>query len=197
MIKKAYTTEIKVEEFLGISIDAGKADDAINQAIDLVDKITGRNFVADTVASARAFDGLVGHDLFIDDCIQITKVEVGGDYYGDTKVENTRYVLLPANYSAKGLPITRVHLKDSHWPTGLQNHSITAKWGYSSVCPDGISFATAVLAGGIYMFNKGGASGDTQSESIGNYSVSYATEQGWKAYQRALQVLEGYKKRAL
>lgn len=196
-VKKAYTTEAKLEAFLGgLAIVTAEAEDAINQAITLVDKLTGRNFVADSVGTERLFDGKGKEILLIDDCVSISEVKNGADFYGDTKsvVLTTNYVKLPNNYAAKGLPISQLHLKNSIWQNGVQNHAVTAKWGFSTACPDDVSFATMVLAAGIYMFNRGGASGGVNSESIGNYSVSYDTEEGWKNYKRALDILKGYKK---
>ena len=196
-VKKNYTTELKLEAFLGgLSIVTAEAEDAINQAITLVDKLTGRNFVAGTTESERLFDGKGKEQLLIDDCISISEVKVGSDYYGDSKttLTTTEYIKLPNNYSAKGFPISRLHLKNDIWQTGMQNHSVKAKWGYSLACPDDISFATLVLASGMYMFNRGGASGGVNSESIGNYSVSYENEEGWKNYKRAISILDGYKK---
>lgn len=198
MINKAYTTEEKLEAFLKETITTGAADDAINQAVDLIDKYTGRNFIADTVASARLFNGDGKPELKIDDCVEISKVEAGQDYYGETKTEKltTEYIKLPNNYSAKSLPITSLHLKNAFWLAGLQNHQITAKWGFSVTVPNGITFAATVLAAGIYNYNQSGGSGTVRSESIGNYSVTYSEEDesGWNAYNRAMEVLAGYKK---
>jgi hypothetical protein len=195
-ITKNYTSEKKVEAFLGVEIEFGGADNAINEAVNLVDKITGRNFVADSVASARLFSGQAGLDLIIDDCVEITKVEMGSDMYGDSfaEVASTKYIKLPLNYTAKSLPITRLHVKDDYWTSGVANHRITAKWGYSVAVPSAVELATTILAGGVYMFNKGGASGDLNSESIGNYSVSYANAEGWKAYKRAVEILNSFKR---
>lgn len=196
-IKKAYTTEAKLEAFLGgLAIGTTEAEDAINQAITLIDKLTGRNFVADSTESERLFNGKGKSELLIDDAVLVSEVKLGSDYYGDSKttLASTEYIKLPNNYSVKGLPISMLHLKNNYWMTGLQNHSVKGKWGYSAVCPDDVSFATLALASGIYMFNRGGASGGVNSESIGNYSVSYESEEGWKNYKRALSILDGYKK---
>lgn len=198
-IIKAYTTEIKLEAFLNIAITSGEADDAINQAVDIIDQLTGRNFIADSVASVRLFNGNAQQDLPIDDCVSISKVEVGDNGYGDTFTEITEggsdgYYLYPNNYSARSLPIRAIHLRSRVWIAGWANQRITAKWGYSTTVPQAIAFATTVLASGIYMYNRGGASGGIKSEKIGNYSVSYSSEEGWKAYKDALTAIGQYRR---
>lgn len=198
-IIKAYTTEEKLEAFLNTTIVSGEADNAINEAVDIIDRKTDRNFIADDEASARVFYGNGKQDLPIDECISITTVELGQNYYGDSFDEISAggqdgYYLYPANYEAKGYPIRVVHLRSRFWVVGYQNHRITAKWGYSETVPQAIALATTILAGGIYMYNRGGSSGDVKSEKIGNYSVTYKDQEGWDAFSRALEVIEQYRK---
>lgn len=198
-ILKAYATHTQVEEFLNQTITLGLLDAPINSAVNLIDQITGRNFLADTSATARQFCGSGEQDLEIDECVEITKVERGLDDYGDSKEEISAgglsgYYLLPANYSAKSLPIQQVRLRDRYWLTGFQNHQITAKWGFSATPPAVIGFATAVLAAGMYNYNRGGSSGNIKSEKIGNYSVTYDNQEGWDALERAREIIETYKR---
>ena len=199
---KKYTTHEKIEGFLNKTITLGSLDDAINSAVELIDQLTQRNFIADTSASARTFDGSSGQDLEIDECVEITKVERGLDEYGDSYEEISAgglngYYLKPANYAAKSRPITTVHLRDRYWLAGMQNCRITAKWGFSASVPQGIELATTVLAGGIYNYNRGGASGNIKSEKICNYSVTYDNESGWDAWDRAKQLIQTYKRYVL
>jgi hypothetical protein len=107
------------------------------------------------------------------------------------------YYLLPANYAARGVPITMIHLRSKYWLTGFQNQVITAKWGYSVAAPDGIVYAATVLAAGIYNFHRGGGEKGVKSESIGNYSVSYGDDAGWDALVRAKEILNSYRKWAI
>ena len=203
-ITKEYTTEAKVESFLDISITTGEADDAINAAVDIIDQKTDRNFIADSSASARLFDGNGKQNLCIDECVEITKVEIGNNIYGDSFSEISAggangYYLLPNNYSEKGIPIDEVHVRSRYWIVGFQNHRITAKWGYSAAVPEAISMATTILAAGIYMYNRGGASGNVKSEKIGNYSITYGADSAdkWKSFERALQIIEQYRRISL
>jgi len=200
-IKKDYTTKVKLDAFLGITTVEPKATDSINAAIDLVDKTTGRNFVAET-ASARKFSGNGGLTIRIDECIEVTLVKRGNDNYGDTYTTisaggTAGYYLLPENYVQRVIPIDHIHLRAYHWIKGFQNNQITAKWGYSEVCPDDVSWATTIIAGGIYNYSSSGGAGVVKSEKIGNYSVSFQDESGWDEYNKALTILNNYKKWSL
>ena len=202
-VLKAYTTEAKLNAFLGITIVTGEADDAINEAVDLIDKLTGRNFIADTEASTRLFDGNDNDHLPIDECVSISKVEKGDNYYGDTFTEISEFVQgsntagykeLPVNYSEEAIPIRRIFLRGYLWLKGKFNNRITAKWGYSATVPQAIALATTILASGIYMYNKGGASGNVKSEKIGLYSVAYNNTEGWDSLAKAKLTIEQYTK---
>lgn len=202
-VTKAYTTEAKIESYLNISIATGAADDAINAAVAIIDQFTGRNFIADSTASARVYAGSGNQLLPIDDCVEITLVERGLDSYGDafetiTAGGYSGYYLHPANYAADKVPIRGVHLRDKRWMPGVQNNRITAKWGYSAAVPDDVSFAATVLAAGIYNANRGGGgTGNIKSERIGNYQVTYSDQEGWDEFNRAMQILQTRKKMLL
>lgn len=196
---KGYTTEAKIENFLNVSITEGDANSFILAAQSYIDNYTQRNFKADSSASSRLFNGNDRQDLMIDDCIEVTKVEVGTNQWGDSfdEMDNTgstpEYYLLPANYSERGVPIRKIGLRYRYWIWGHANHRITAKWGYSENVPNDISFAATVIASGMYYANRGENTGAIQSEKIGNYSVSYAEQAGFSDLETAKQVLNSYK----
>lgn len=201
---KDYTTEAKIENYILQDIDptyAATITDIIEGVEDTIDNITGRNFKADADATARLFDGDGTKGLLIDDAIEITLVEVGLDSYGGNfiTVGNTgsnRYFSEPANHVAKGVPITKLLLHSRHFTTGIQNHRITGKWGYSETPPSGIQFAATVFASGILNQNRKGGD-QVKSERIGNYQVTYNTDQGsnsWADFERALTILDSYKR---
>ena len=199
MSAKGYTTEAKIENFLNKSITTGQADDYILATEKLIDNFTGKNFVADIVASERKFNGCGGRNILIDDCIEITKVERGLDEYGDSEEEISAggydgYFLFPNNYEEKGYPINEVHLRARNWIKGIQNNTITAKWGYSETVPDDVSFSATIIASGMYNYNRGGGAGSVKSEKIGNYSVSYQDEEGWDEFNKAKLILNNYRK---
>lgn len=201
---KGYTTEEKVEAYGLIDIDAAfspTVDQWIAGVEQMIDRVTGRNFIADAEASARLFNGQGTKDLIIDDAITIETVEVGLDDYGGNfiTVGNTgsnRYFTEPANHAALGVPVTRLLLRDRHFTTGIQNHRITARWGYSAAVPADIEFAATVFTFGIANQQRQGGS-SVKSERIGNYQVTYNSENGrdsWGDFERAMEILDAYKR---
>jgi len=203
-MSKGYTTETKIEDYILTDIDArlsASVDQWISAMEKLIDNITGRNFIADSVASIRYYDGDDDQELLIDDAIAISKVEVGNDSYGGsfTEIQSTgsdRYFTDPANNSAKGLPINKLTLNTRRWPEGKQNNKITARWGYSAAVPNDISFATTVFVAGIINQNRQGGD-EVKSEKIGNYTVTYNTDSAnnsWADFENAKAILDSYKK---
>jgi len=204
---KGYTTKDKIEDFLNISI-TGEVDDYILAAEDIIDRLTGRNFVAGTVAKVRIYNGDETQELLIDDCVEITKVERGDDEWGDDFTEITAggsdgYFLEPVNNKDENnlviKPYRKIILRSKVWIGGVQNAKITAKWGYSTSAPEDISFAATVFASGMYNAKRGG-SGDIKSEHIGGYMVTYDVNEDGVSYgdiQRAMTILDSYKKFSL
>ena len=196
---KGYTTKTKIESFLLITVDESfddQVDNFIEDVEDFIDEYTGRNFVADEEASERLYNGNNTNELEIDDCIEVETVELGTDDYGTSfnELAETDYVFLPANAIAKGFPIKAIHLKTEIFTKGLQNHRITARWGYSEEAPGPISMAATILAAHIWKFGRGGISGGITQEKIGNYSVSYDSDKDKMDYDRALAILDKYKR---
>jgi len=199
MENKIYTTEAKLANYLGdVTIVTGTALEFILAAQKYIDEFTTRNFKADAEESSRLYNGNGKQYITIDDCISVTKVEVGVDIWGDnfTEIINdtlTRYFLMPINHLADGLPIRKIGLRDRLFVGGHANHRITAKWGYSATVPDDISFAATVLASGMYYENRGGNTGSIKSEKIGEYQVSYADKGSLGDVDRVRSILESYK----
>jgi len=204
---KGYTTKTKVETFLNTTISIN-IDDYIETAENIIDMLTGRNFIADTTDVVRYYSGCGSKVLLIDDAVEITKVEIGDDDYGGSFTEINEvsssdasgYFTMPENFSEDGEPITKLILRSHKFLSGIKNQKITGKWGYSVNVPADICFAATVIAGGIYNTNYGGAvASKLKSEKIGNYSVSYGVddEASWASFKRAVQIISNYKKWAL
>lgn len=204
MSAKGYTTEAVIENYLLQNIDSSfssQIDKWIESVEQIIDKMTGRNFIADSEATARLFDGDGTQELLIDECIEITKVEVGNDDYGSsfTEVAATgadRYFKDPPNYEVKGLPVYKLTLRSREWIDGKQNHRVTAKWGFSASVPKDIEFAATVFVAGIINQEHLQGNSEVKSESIGNYSVTYNTDNGgnsWADFQKAMEILNNYK----
>ena len=203
MASKGYTSKTIVEDYILqdiISSFNSRIDGWIEGVEKFIDNLTGRNFIADSAATTRLFDGDNEQDLLIDDAVEVTVVEQGNDDYGNSfntiSASGTdRYFLDPENYSVKGFPITKITLRSRVWPAGKQNNRITAKWGYSVAVPSDIQFAATVLVGGILNQHRGG--GDKiKQEKIGNYTVAYDINDAdaLADYKEALRILDSYKK---
>jgi hypothetical protein len=189
---KGYTTRQEVENYLLITIDSSfyaQVDRWIEAVEAYIDKMTGRNFVADSVASIRKFDGDGTNELLIDDCVAITKVEADDEEIVPETSTEEGYFAYPAN----DLPKTKLEADDNLFIKGRQNIEVTAKWGYSVAVPTDIKQAATVFVAGIINFSDEGK-GEVASETIGAYSVSYKTTQERDDFNRAVDTLKNYKK---
>lgn len=194
---KGYTTRQQIENYLLMTIDSSfysQIEDWIEQVEKYIDQMTGRNFVADSTATAKLYDGNSANVMPIDDAIQITKVEQGDGGISTassewTEIESDEYVSYPAN----DLPKTEIRLFGALFSRGFQNVRVTAKWGYSASVPDDIKLASTVLVAGIinYSFN---ADGKVQQRTVGRYTVSYKSDKQWNDFEQIKSILEYYKK---
>lgn len=209
MSAKGYTDEAAVENYLlqDISASFSSQIDAWIEGIEnIIDQVTGRNFIADSEASARVFDGDGEQDLIVDDCVAVTKVEVGNDDYGGTFTEvsssgSDRYFLEPANAQSLNQPVpyTKIVLRSRYWAEGKQNNRVTAKWGYSAEVPADIKFAATVFLAGVLNQQRQGGD-EIKSERIGNYTVTYNSDRGGNSFadfEKAKMILDSYKKYVL
>lgn len=203
---KGYTDITTIENYILQTIDPSFYSQ-INAWIEgieqTIDNITGRSFVIDEEAepTARLYDGDCTDELLIDDCVSVETVEVGNDYYGQsfTEVPDTgagRYFTYPVNHAARGIPITKIRLSDREFPHGSQNNKITALWGYSVAVPKDIKFAATVFVAGI--INQSRQGGDSiKSEKIGNYQVTYNSDNGddsFGDFKQAMSIVQKYVK---
>ena len=79
---KGYTSRQQIENYLLITVDPSfytQINSWIEQIETYIDKTTGRNFIADTVASAKLYDGDGTSELLIDDCVDVTEVKIDDD----------------------------------------------------------------------------------------------------------------------
>ena len=187
---KGYTNRGQIQNYMLHGIKdyfESQIDDWIAQMEAYVESQTGRVFIADTEASERIYDGDGGLNLFLDECVEITKVMIDG-----VEVDSGDYLTYPANE----FPKTRIKLKND---AGLlfttedeQNVKIEAKWGHSVLCPADISFATTVLVVGIINF-AGEMPGEVKTEKIGDYQISYKDKSDWQDMETVKAILERYK----
>lgn len=174
------TTIEKLESYLLITIDEDfkpRVEEFIDAVTAYIERYTGRTFTADTVATARMYDGNNSDQLFIDDAVEVTEVKIK-----DTVLDADDYVLYPSNR----LPKTRIILPYKYFYVGNQNITVTAKWGYGENIPDDLSFAATLLVADIINAADTNDSNTISSETIGRYSVSYVTDNS-KGTPEALQ----------
>ena len=186
---KGYTSKTKLENYTLQSIDASfnsQITDWIESIEKFIEKFTGRIFIADTTASEKVYDGEGGSKQKFDEFISLTKVEIGEDT--KTEIESDDYRIYPNNEERKN----KIQLKENYFTKGYQNVTITAKWGYSAVCPADIILAATTLLAGIINYSND-AKGKIRSESIGRYTVAYTDDQGWQDFKRAMMILNSYK----
>jgi hypothetical protein len=161
-----------------------------------IEGYTGRVFIADTVASVKVYDGEGKSQQKFDEFVSISKVEIGEDNpnlspssESRVEVESGDYRIYPNNRENKHT----IQLKYNCFLRGFQNVHITAKWGYSVVCPQDLALAATVLTAGI-LINYTKSSGNVRSETIGKYSASYDSAQGWDDFKKVMIILNNYKK---
>lgn len=186
MAKKGYTTKEEIENYLLQEIDAtmdSQIDGWIEAMENQIDKETGRNFIADTAASERLYDGDGDREIFIDDCVEIEKVELDD--------EEIDYFAYPANETPK-IIIAREYGK---FTRGRQNVAITAKWGYSVAVPADIKFACTVLVAGI-INNAADSGGEVKSITMGEYSVAYKDTKQTGDFESIKNILAKYQRMA-
>lgn len=182
---KNYTTKSNVEEYLGESI-TGNIDLYLLSAQKYIENYTKRQFYAGADDEARVYDGNNSQNLVIDPALEIETVELSTDD-GVTWTELEDFISYPLNSPRT----VRLSLRTSTFTKGLANVRVTGKFGWSECPPADIKFAATIIASGMYRNNS---SKDVASERIGEYSVSYTSEQGWRDLNTVKGILDSYKK---
>lgn len=194
---KNYCTVPNIENYILKSIGSAfepQVEEWMEAVEEYIDNETGRNFVADTTANAKFFDGDNSRSILIDDAVEITEIKIGDNAAlvadSDPLLADGEFLLYPANK----LPITKIVLRGGIFPAApLRCVKITGKWGYSVAAPALIKLAATVLTAGILNYSLNGT-GKIQSKTIGRYSVSYKTEKEWQDFERIDGILKSYKK---
>ena len=202
----AYTNEKRIENYLMANIDPSfviaAGENQITEWIDVaelyINRYTGRKdgFEEDEVASVRYYDGNGKTEIEIDDCTTITSVEIleasGTDIaYTLTEGLDNDYIVHPYNelptYRLVIIPNAQVGV----WPSGKMRIKITAKWGYATDVPEDIRLAATMLVAGV--IEKGLRGGKIRSETLGDYSVTYADMEESAQYMDVRGILDNYK----
>ena len=192
---KGYTSINAIQNYLLTNIDLAfqpQVESWIEEVENYIDQQTDRNFIADSVASIKSYDGNGLDEIAIDDCVAVTKVEIydtEGNVVLDTLVAGVDYFLLPNNE----LPKQTIKLYGYRFTRGIQNIKVTAKWGYSVAVPPSIRTAATVLTANIIDFSNQ-AEGEVQSLSVGSYNVSFKDQSKRDDFERIPEILDTYKK---
>jgi len=185
-----YTTKEAVENWLLKDIDDAfdtQLTEWIVAMSRFADDLTKRDLMRDEEETYK-YDGDGTSLLLIKDCHDITSVTVDGT------------TVTPLEYPANKPYTSRIVLQNGlKFTKGNQNVLVTAKHGvYDSLddLPANIKHAVTVLVGGIcntqILGIKKGA-----TEKIGEYSITYATEEQRADYKNALSALSSYRRIAL
>lgn len=189
MTPKGYTNKGQIENYLLTTINAifhDQLDDWIAMMETHINRITGRNFIADTVVSEKTYDGNGESELLIDDAVEITSIKIDG-----VALDSDEYYIYPANDKPKNI------LRRSSggiWAKDDQNITVTAKWGYSETVPHDIVFATTVLVAGIINYSSKDSQGQIQTKTVGRYSVTYKDKKQWQDFEQIDKIIRSYKK---
>lgn len=183
---KKYCTKADIENYLLIDIDANfnnQIDSWIESASEHIRLSTNRDWLADSEASDRYFDGTGYQDLHIDDFIGTPTVAVGEDY-GVNFTTITDFIVQPYNTENKHTIIRT----GTNLPLGIKNMRVGAKWGYGEEVPQDIRHATTVFASAIVLAQTN-QDGEIASEKIGNYQVTYKNDQHKDDFAQAMDII--------
>jgi hypothetical protein len=174
-----YTTQAKVLEYLGLSALPSPLTSITNflaYVTAFINTYCGRSFESES-ATYKLYDGTGTDTLLTDDFTAITKIEVldadgNVDYTMDAATE---YFTYPENSTAKNKLVLNSDNADvSFFPSGHKNIKVTATFGFSATVPDDVCYIATVLVANLITANFDLATGGVKSESLGEYSVSYA-----------------------
>jgi len=193
-----YTTKGKIQNYLAVdindSLDSQLAD-WISAVEIYIDNFTGKSF-EETADEIRYFDGNGKSEIQIDDFISITSVEIlqlnSTDVdYTLTEGQASDYITYPYN----DIPKYRLQMTTSSqigtFLKGEKRIKITATWGHSSTVPKDIELAATMLVSSI--IEKGMKGGTIMSESLGDYSVSFANIDTLSSSVGVKEILSKYK----
>jgi hypothetical protein len=190
-MSRQYTNRTEIENYLLKEIDPAfdsQIDSWIEQCSKEIETKTQRVFqtVESDVFEERVYDGKGRQKLLVDEFIELDSVTITNDGEDEEIDDILEY---PNNMTPKF-----ILFYEEGFPTGNQNITVSAKWGYSEEPPDDIKFACTVLVAGIIQGQTQQNEGSITSERIGNYSVTYDTEKGKKDFDRVTNILKFYRR---
>jgi len=172
-------TQVELERYLLTDIDnsfTGQVQTWIDQMTKYIETYTDRQFSVDDEPTIRKYNGDGSRTLLVDRYSELDTVTVDG---------NTVTVL---EYPANTIPKWKLETT-SRFNRGRQNVEVSAKFGEEA--PEDIRFACLVFTAGIIQKQT---SKDKASEKIGDYAVTYINEAQMADHNRAVEILERYRK---
>lgn len=172
----AYTTQTKVEKYLGRSIDPSLSSTVTEwiAAVKLwIDNYCKKTFEA-AAASDRYFDGSGEKNLIVDSFIgtpTIDIIDVDGTSLG--QFASTDFYTYPLNSTEKWEIRLNGNGSWSKFPCRPKAVKISAQWGASSSVPADVEIAATKLVADLVNKNQGQA--DLQTVTLGDYTLSYKT----------------------
>jgi len=182
------TDKLAIENYMLIDID-DSFDDQLDEWIEGVEQemnmMTDRQLVADDTAGEYKYDGNGKKEMLIDDFVDIDSIEVDGEDLTEDIYQ----------YPANKLPKYQLKIDDYIFTKGRQNIVITGKKGYAAEAniPKDLKMAATILVAGIINFSNS-HEGEIHRESIGRYTVEYATDQQKIDYKTARATIERYRR---
>ena len=196
----AYIQKSQIENYLmtdiGNTFDT-QIKDWISSAETYINNYTGRrNGFEELTASAKYYDGNGLREINIDECIEITSVEILESNSSDvewtlTEGQENDYIAYPYNE----IPLYKIKLVNTAevgaFYKGKKRIKITAKWGYKSSVPEDIKLATTILVAGVV--EQGLKGGKVKNESLGDYSVAFEMMKDSPNMLSVNRILDNYK----
>lgn len=178
----SYTDKTAVQNYTLTNIDVGfdtQLTEWVSAMSEYIDEQIGYPVYTET-PSTRLYDGSGRTEQIISPVNAITEVTVeavvvtptAGPYNSPTK----SFLLFPTQT----------------FPVGIANVAITGKHCLKSALPNDIKLACTILVAGIVNQSNNQTEG-VKSEKIGEYSVTYASEDEQKQYKWAKEVIQKYR----
>lgn len=172
----AYTSQTRVENYLGIVIDTSLVTsfDRWVAAVKLwIDNYTGKTFEG-SVAEDRYYDGCGEQTLLVDSFYgspTVSILETDGSTVQQVLTQGVDYVTGPQNRTEKNEIILMPQNSVGVFPNGTRRIKINATFAVAATVPADIEFVATKLVGDI--IDKGLKGGKQSSFSLGDLSMNF------------------------
>lgn len=194
-----YTNKGAIQNYLMIDIDSSfdtQVTTWITAVQNYINNYTGKKDGFESAAETRYFDGNDKREIDVDDFTSLTSVQIieanGDDVeYTLSEGQDNDYIIYPYNDTPQYRLILTANSQVGAWYGGKKRIKITGVWGHSTSVPKDIELAATMLVSGI--IKKGLTGGEIQSESLGDYSVTFASMDVVAENMGVMEILDRYK----